>query len=527
MTSRTRTALTSTFALLTALALTGLPSPAAAITVTFDAGSGIQFSYSEAGMSVDPEVSGFYLNLGDNDGNTSPDLMNHPACCSTPYRFTYNGGAVFSVAQFDFVLNAGTHNFISSLGSTVTPASSGVVSVPASGWTGITFFRWHAPGSDPSQTGIMDNLKFCPGDCSDGNVCTDDSCDPDDAGADANGCIHTANSASCDDGLFCNGADTCSGGSCSSHAGDPCAGGLECANVCDEGGNTCLSPNTAPCTDDGNTCTDDHCNGAGSCVHITKSDGSSCDDSNTCTDNDTCTGGVCNGTPGSTNCDDGNPCTQDVCLPQGGCDHPTAPRDGFVCDDTNPCTQQDTCQDGVCHGALFQADTDGDGYCDIVENQAGCSPTDAGEIPIQASTFAGSPGKGNGEVLASYAAPGLAKVPMLTDPSCATSGTCGPIGFCTVGKIASPCQVNADCDLPAGTCRVVVNYANIPDLALVYARLNTSKTNYPGFTPATKGCSRKIDLTLDPSRRKNTLKIKVQGTVAGFLRRDRDRFRYQ
>src|SRR5581483_4531185 len=88
--------------------------PAAAITVTFDAGSGIQFSYTEAGMTVVPEVSGFYLNLGDNDGNTSPDLMNHPACCSTPYRFTYNGGAVFSVAKFDFVLNSGTHTFSSS-----------------------------------------------------------------------------------------------------------------------------------------------------------------------------------------------------------------------------------------------------------------------------------------------------------------------------------------------------------------------------------------------------------------------------
>src|SRR5262249_31647762 len=40
----------------------------------------------------------------------------------------------------------------------------------------------------------------------DGNVCTDDHCDG--AGA----CAHSANSAPCDDNLFCDGADTCAGG---------------------------------------------------------------------------------------------------------------------------------------------------------------------------------------------------------------------------------------------------------------------------------------------------------------------------
>src|SRR5690348_15305090 len=102
--------------------LVGRTAPAAALTMTFDAGSGIAFSYTEAGMTVVPEVSGFYVQLGDNDGNGSPDLLNHPACCSTPYRFTYNGGAVFSVSKFDFVLlGGGTHTFTSSSGGTVTP----------------------------------------------------------------------------------------------------------------------------------------------------------------------------------------------------------------------------------------------------------------------------------------------------------------------------------------------------------------------------------------------------------------------
>jgi len=783
--------------------------PAAAITVTFDAGSGIQFSYTEAGMTVVPEVSGFYLNLGDNDGNTSPDLMNHPACCSTPYRFTYNGGAVFSVAKFDFVLNSGTHTFSSSTGGSVTPGASGLVTLPAAGWTGITFFRWHAPGSDPAQTAVMDNLKFCPGDCSDGNVCTDDSCDPDAAGADANGCIHTPNTAPCSDGLFCNGADTCSGGSCSSHAGDPCAGNAECGNVCNEALDTCIAPSGTPCTDDGNVCTDDQCNGSGACVHPNNSapcsdglfcngtdvcsggscsfhsgnpctggpecantcseagggtcfattgtactddgngctndqcngagacvhpnntapcndgvfcngadtcqggscghhagnpcaggaecantcnegaqncftptgtsctddgnectddkcngsgacthpnnsapcddgvfcngadtcstgsckvhagnpctggpecantcneeatncfrpagtacstdnnvctddkcdgagacghvantascndndactvgdhcaggscvssprncddnnqctadscdsgsgcvndpvplNGSSCNDGNTCTDGDTCSNGVCGGNQLPQSCDDGNPCTLDGCDPQGGCTHDTAARDGFVCDDQNPCTQQDTCANGVCHGALFQADTDGDGYCDIVENQAGCNPNDGAEIPIRPSTFAGAPGKGSGEVILTYLAPATSKPVVATDPSCATGGTCGPIGFCTAGTIGDPCLTNADCNQPPNTCRMVLNVGDVPNLTLLYARLNNVKANYPGFAPISPGCSRKVDLTIDPSRRFNKLKLKASGTVSGKTRRDSDGFKY-
>ena len=47
--------------------------------------------------------------------------------------------------------------------------------------------------------------------------------------------------AACTDGVFCNGADTCSGGTCSVHAGNPCGPGEQC----DEAGTQCL-----PTTDD-------------------------------------------------------------------------------------------------------------------------------------------------------------------------------------------------------------------------------------------------------------------------------------
>src|SRR5687768_5391507 len=81
-------------------------APAIAVTVNFDAGSGIALSYVESGITVASDVGGFYVRLGDNDGNASPDVANNPGCCSTPYRFTYSGG-VFSVAEWDFNLVSG------------------------------------------------------------------------------------------------------------------------------------------------------------------------------------------------------------------------------------------------------------------------------------------------------------------------------------------------------------------------------------------------------------------------------------
>ena len=126
------------------LAWCAAAAPAMAVTVNFDAGSGIAFSYVESGITVASDVGGFYVRLGDNDGNASPDVANNPGCCSTPYRFTYSGG-VFSVAKWDFNLVSGTHTFTSSTGDEFVPGS-GTVSPPSADWTGITSFTWHAVG---------------------------------------------------------------------------------------------------------------------------------------------------------------------------------------------------------------------------------------------------------------------------------------------------------------------------------------------------------------------------------------------
>jgi hypothetical protein len=508
-------------ALVALLAWLSSTASAVAVTVDFDAGSGIALSYTENGITVASDVQNFYVRLGDNDGNTSPDLANNPGCCSTPYRFTHSGG-VFSVARWDFNQIAGTHTFTASSGSEVV-AGSGTVAPPPAGWTGITYFTWNATGATTDK-GVMDNLEFCPGDCDDGNPCTTDSCDPDDGGADGNGCVHAANNGPCTDGLFCNGADTCSGGACDVHAGDPCISGSECADACDEDADSCFDAAGTPCTADANTCTDDECDGAGACTHPGLPDGSSCSDGNTCTENDECASLTCVGTPTGQTCDDGNICTLDTCDPMGGCIFDAAGRNGFACDDGNTCTQSDACSNGMCQGFLAEADTDADGFCDRVENDAGCNIGDFMEIPPRSNIFAGAPGIGPGEGLTTWAAPGLERVPRTTDPACTAAGVCGPVGFCTAGQIWDPCLVDADCDQPADTCRLVVNFAEVADLTFAFLKTTRTASATPA-TPATPGCSRKIDFTLDPSRTTNRIKIKTTGTIGGRRGRDADRFR--
>jgi len=102
----------------------------------------------------------------------------------------------------------------------------------------------------------------------------------------------------CDDGVFCNGLETC----------DPTTG---------------------------------------ACSNPAKANGTSCSDGNACTTDDACQNGSCVGGP-PPNCDDGNVCTDDSCDPTRGCVHAdnTAP-----CDDGNACTQTDTCQAGTCTGS--------------------------------------------------------------------------------------------------------------------------------------------------------------------------------
>jgi hypothetical protein len=206
--------------------------------------------------------------------------------------------------------------------------------------------------------------------CSDdGNVCTDNVCDG--AGA----CIAVANTAPCDDGLYCNGTDTCDGGFCSIHNGDPCIGGAECADVCNEIDDNCFTPGGAPCTDDGDPCTTDACDGAGACTSLP--DEAICEDNDACTV-DSCTTGVgCDYEP--VDCDDGDPCTDDACDPQTGCTHTPNSCLGACCvNDTCVEMLYPDCKPFVCDVSLYIppersvcfGDADGNGVVNAADRGA-------------------------------------------------------------------------------------------------------------------------------------------------------------
>ncbi|MBW1873307.1 MAG: hypothetical protein JRJ19_14650, partial [Deltaproteobacteria bacterium] len=129
-------------------------------------------------------------------------------------------------------------------------------------------------------------------------------------------------SNSCSDGLFCNGAESCVGGTCQDNP-DPCTGaGLDCTITCDESSQQCEPTDSAICLIDGacvaqgspnpdNPCQE--CIPTGSNTSWTDVDTNSCSDGDACTENDFCSAGICQS--GSKLCSEACPCN-DV---SGGC----------------------------------------------------------------------------------------------------------------------------------------------------------------------------------------------------------------
>lgn len=249
-----------------------------------------------------------------------------------------------------------------------------------------------------------------------------------------------------------------------------------------------------------------------------------CDDGLACNGVETCNLGTMQCQPGTpvvcpppTQCQLSNDCQE----PTGEC-VPTNQFDNVLCDDGFHCTIGDTCQGGVCVGGPG-ADSDNDGDCDLDEADCGCNPNDDREVCHLPNRLIGQIGSGAGEVLLEWHTPTLRKVPVATDEACDNVGRCTD-GFCTRGRIRDVCTTDGDCALPADTCRVIINFGDQPDINLVFARIG--RLDQPGFTPAVPGCSRKIDVTLDPIRPVTKLRVKAEGTVDGRRRRDRDVIRF-
>ncbi len=257
-------------------------------------------------------------------------------------------------------------------------------------------------------------------DCSDGNECTDDTCNP------GSGCQFINNGDPCNDGSDFTSGDQCVNGLCTGAGGSNCLTPSDC-----DDGNPCTvlsciddvcQTNGAPC-DDGVDCTVDACSPGGGCTNTPKNGlcgfgeicdaglgctectaDSECDDQSVCTF-DTCLDGLCKNDPvflnddgkfestdslscddGSVctlvswcfagacvsglgedftkNCDDSNACTKDYCDPEFGCGHELF--DG--CDDPNPQPDPNPVVE-TCNGV----DDDGDGQVDE-KGADGCTP---------------------------------------------------------------------------------------------------------------------------------------------------------
>ena len=119
--------------------------------------------------------------------------------------------------------------------------------------------------------------------------------------------------------------------------------------------------------DDDNMCTKDACLGASGCENAAQA-GTECLDGDPCTAGDHCDAGVCLGAP--VLCDDGNSCTDDQCDGAGGC---IAVPNDVACDDGNPCTVADTCSQGGCLGYPVDCQCLADADCLLLEDGDVCN----------------------------------------------------------------------------------------------------------------------------------------------------------
>ncbi len=164
----------------------------------------------------------------------------------------------------------------------------------------------------------------------------------------------------CDDGLFCNGAETCNlgTGACEAGTAPNCDDGVSCTDdSCNEGSDSCdNTPNDGLC-DNGLFCDgSETCSATLGCQAGTAPD---CNDGIACT-GDSCNEGSdsCDNTPNDGLCDNGLFCDGDeVCNPAVGCE-----------DGPDPCSGSQTCNEstdlceggGACsHSADFESGAGG------------------------------------------------------------------------------------------------------------------------------------------------------------------------
>ncbi len=215
--------------------------------------------------------------------------------------------------------------------------------------------------------------------CDDGIGCTDDSCNET-----TDSCDNSANDSNCDNGLFCDGNETCDAVlDCQSGSTINCDDGVNCTtDNCNEGTDSCdNTPNNGAC-DNG-----EFCDGAETCDPIfdcVAGTSVNCDDGVSCTD-DSCNeaSDQCDNTANDTNCDDGAFCNgTETCNAVLDCQNGNDP-----CDDGVGCTI-DTCDEGLdtCSNTANDASCDNGLFCDGAESCNAVLDCQSGSDPCPGET---------------------------------------------------------------------------------------------------------------------------------------------
>ena len=252
-----------------------------------------------------------------------------------------------------------------------------------------------------------------PVDCIDSIGCTDDACNEDN-----DACENVPNNDNCDDGVFCNGLETCDASS-DCLAGTPvaCKDDLLFCNgdeICDEAIDACISK--------GNPC----------------GEGTVCNEENDVCDSSSCPNGFCD------EGEDCNSCPQDCESGSGGgtCDACFKGKCDGIC---NPKKETSTCSDCAPSWCC------GDGMCEGGEDSLNC------EIDCGAPTFCGDDTCDPGEDQCNCSQD--CGTPSTTETSC-NDGIdndcdeavdcddhldCDSDPACSCGQKKSPCTDNSDC----------------------------------------------------------------------------------